>query len=371
MGYSAADESFTHQWPRPFDEVHHPHGSWSDRCYFFAHSPDGSLLVTNGYGNNPNQRSALGYGKVALADGRHWDLSAGRRVTGADRNDLRAGPMRWTCVEPLKHWLVELGPNGSGIEWEMHYEPRAPMWELLPMEIAVDGRQIVDMFHMKETGQWRGWVQIDGERISIDGYHGGRDRTFGLRIADEINFWLWLDIGFEDRAIQAWIIESQDGTVQYVDGGITHVDGTVSKRFVKIEHDVEFDGANKRPARAVLVFTDEDGATIRVTGTSSHQDVNVYYGMPLPGASVEAGDEGGFLLHFPWNSRDHDQLSQLEQGSMSIDQLMAFELDGMHGHGIFEILTGSNSYARYPNWPPMDMTPFRQEAAAPAEEASR
>ena len=41
MGYSAADESFTHQLPRPFDEVHHPDGSWSDRCYFFAHSPDG------------------------------------------------------------------------------------------------------------------------------------------------------------------------------------------------------------------------------------------------------------------------------------------------------------------------------------------
>ena len=56
---------------------------------------------------------------------------------------------------------------------------------------------------------------------------------------------------------------------------------------------------------------------------------------------------------------------------MSIDQLMAFELDGMHGHGIFEILTGSNSYARYPNWPAMDMTPFRQEAVAPAEEESR
>ena len=239
------------------------------------------------------------------------------------------------------------------------------------MEIAVDGRQIVDMFHMKETGRWRGWVQIDGERTSIDGFHGGRDRTFGLRIADEINFWLWLDIGFEDRAIQAWIIESHDGTVQYVDGGITHVDGTLSKRFVKIEHDVEFDGANKRPARAVLVFTDEDGATHRVTGTSSHQDVNVYYGMPLPGASVEAGDEGGFLLHFPWNSRDPDQLRQLEQGSMSIDQLMAFELDGRHGHGIFEILTGSNSYARYPNWPPMDMTPFRQDAVVPAEEESR
>ena len=49
---------------------------------------------------------------------------------------------------------------------------------------------------------------------------------------------------------------------------------------------------------------------------------------------------------------------------MSIDQLMRFDLDGMTGHGIFEILSGSDGYSRYPNWPPMDMTPFQQKAAS-------
>ena len=81
MGCSAADESFTHQFPRPFDEVHHPDKTWSDRCYFFAASPDGSLLLASGYGNNPNTRSGLGYVKVTFADGRHYDLMAGRTVT--------------------------------------------------------------------------------------------------------------------------------------------------------------------------------------------------------------------------------------------------------------------------------------------------
>ena len=254
MGYSAADESFTHQFPRPFDEVHDPHGSWSDRCYFFVHSPDGSLLVTNGYGNNPNQGAANGYGKVAHADGRHWDLLAGRRVTGANRNELSAGPMRWTCLEPLKRWRVELDPNESGISWDMEYQPRAPMWELLPMHVEVAGKTILDMYHIKESGHWSGWVEIDGERISVDGFHGGRDRTFGVRLADEIDFWIWLDAGFDDHAVEAWLIEAHDGTVQYVDGGVTRADGTVSKRFVEIEHDLEFDGDTKRPSRATLRF---------------------------------------------------------------------------------------------------------------------
>jgi hypothetical protein len=300
MGYSEADESFTHQLPRPFDEMHHPDGSWSDRCYFFAHPPDGSLLLTNGYGNNPNQGRSMGYGKVAMADGRHWDLLASRRITASDQADLRAGPMRWTCLEPLKRWKVELGPNESGIEWEMIYEPRAPMWELLPMQVEVDGRVIVDMYHMKESGRVSGWVQIDGERTSLDGFHGGRDRTFGVRKADEINFWIWLDAGFEEH---------------------------------------------------------------RVTAAAPHQDVNVYYGQPLPTLDYHDLGDGEYFLHFPWNSSDAEELEALEEVSMSIDQLMAFDLDGMTGHGIFEILSGSNGPARYPNWPPMDMTPFRQAAS--------
>ena len=48
---------------------------------------------------------------------------------------------------------------------------------------------------------------------------------------------------------------------------------------------------------------------------------------------------------------------------MSLDQLMRFEFDGMEGRGIFEILSGGDGHARYPNWPPMDMTKFRQPAA--------
>jgi hypothetical protein len=371
MGYSAADESFTHQLPRPFDEVHDPDASWSDRCYFFAHSPDGDVLVTSGYGNNPNQRAASGYGKVALGDGRHWDLGVGRRLTVETRDELAAGPMRWTCVEPLKRWRVELGPNNSGIEWAMEYEPRAPMWELLPMHVEVDGRVIVDMFHIKESGRWTGWVSIDGERISVDGWHGGRDRTFGVRVADEINFWIWLDAGFEDRAVQAWLIEDHDGNVQYVDGGITYTNGTVSKRFVSLDHEIEFDHDLKRPARAVLTFTDEDGATHRLTADSPQQQATAYYGMPLSKRTVESRGGGEYFFHFPWNSTDVDELHAVESTSVSLDQLMRFDLDGQSGLGIFEILTGSDSSAKYPNWPPMDMTPFRQHARVkPADRAS-
>lgn len=362
MGYGAADESFTHQLPTTFDQVHDPDPTWSDRCYFFAASPDGTLLLASGYGNNPNTGTGLGYVKVSLADGRHWDLLAGHPINGGGRGDLSAGPMRWTCVEPLKKWRLDVEPNDSGIAWELYYEPTAPMWELLPMKVhGSDGRMLADMYHMKEPGRWTGWVQIDGDRISVDGFHGGRDRTFGVRVSDKIDFWLWLDAGFENRAIEAWIIESSDGTVNYVDGGITHNDGTLSNRFVKIEHDVEFDGDLKRPARAVLVFTDGDGTTYRVTADAPHQHVNAYYGLPMAHCQYQDLGDGAYFIHFQWDSNDSAHLSETEGKSMALDQLMRFELDGDTGWGIFELLMGGQGYARYPNWAAMDMSAFTQD----------
>ena len=77
--------------------------SWS--AYFNVHSPEGTMLVATGYGNNPQHRSAL-----ATRRSRLWTaatgISTGPAVPPADRGDLCAGPMRWTCVEPLRHWKL-------------------------------------------------------------------------------------------------------------------------------------------------------------------------------------------------------------------------------------------------------------------------
>jgi hypothetical protein len=345
MPYGPWDEYFIHQLPRPVDHVHDSDRSWSDRCYFNVHSPDNTLLVVSGYGNNPNSQMAQGYCKVALADGRHFDIDAGRRVKN-DRGDLYAGPMRWTCVEPLQRWRLELGPNGSGIEWDLEYESKAPMWELLPIDVRKHGRVLGDMFHIKQPGRYRGWVSIEGERVSVDGFTGGRDRTFGVRVADQIDFWLWFEAVFEDRAIEAWVWEASDGTVLYFDGGFTFDDGRQSKRFVKFEHDIRFDGERKRPAHADIVFTDQDGETFHVVADAPQQDVDVYYGM---GLSRRVRD--GASSYYVWNSTDAVDLDEMEANAVSMDQLMTFQLDGMTGSGIFELLVAGDAYARYPNWP--------------------
>jgi hypothetical protein len=353
MPYGPWDEYFIHQLPRPLDHVNDTEKSWSDRCYFNAHSEDGTILLVTGYGNNPNTQTAHGYAKLSLADGRHWDLDAGRRCT-TDRGDLFAGPLRWTCVEPLKRWKLELGPNDSNVEWELNYESRAPMWELLPITIRKRGRVIVDMTHIKQPARYTGWIRVDGEQISVDGFTGGRDRTFGLRASEEVDFWLWFEAVFEDRAIEAWVFESSDGAVQYIDGGFTFNDGRLSKRFVSFQHEVTFDGDRKRPVHADIVFVDEDGETFRVTAHAKHPDVNANYGTGLSRRQTRDG-----FSYYSWNSTDSAELAEVESNAVSIDQLMDFEMDGMTGHGIFEILARGDHYQRYPNWgtsPPRNST---------------
>lgn len=346
MPYGAWDEYFIHQLPRTLDHVGDTEKSWSDRCYFNLHSSDGTILVVTGYGNNPNTQSAHGYAKVSLADGRHWDLDAIRRCT-TDRGDLFAGPMRWTCIEPLQRWKLELGPNDSGIEWELNYESRAPMWELLPITIRKKGRLIADMFHIKQPAYYTGWIKIEGERLSVDGFVGGRDRTIGVRVSEDVDFWLWFEAVFDDRTIEAWVWESSDGEVLYVDGGFTFDDGRLSKRFVKFEHDVTFDGHRRRPTHADIVFTNEDRETFRLTAAATHPDVNANYGM---GMSRRQSSDG--LSFYKWNSTDSTDLDEVEANAVSLDQLMQFEMDGMIGHGIFELLARGDHYKRYPNWDP-------------------
>lgn len=86
-------------FPGTLDHVSDSERSFSDRCYFNVHSPEGDFLIATGFGNNPNSKSAHGYFKIALADGRHIDLGVRRMIDG-DRHKNSAGPISWNCVEP-------------------------------------------------------------------------------------------------------------------------------------------------------------------------------------------------------------------------------------------------------------------------------
>lgn len=147
------------------------------------------------------------------------------------------------------------------------------------MVIRRDSRVVADFQHLKQSGTWTGWIKYDGETRPIDGYSGGRDRTFGVRVADQIDFWIWCSAELPDRAIEAYLVENHDETVQYIDGGFTYENGDLSTgRFVRLDHDITFDGNRKRPLSARLNFLDDEGERHDVAFEALHPEVGVYYG---------------------------------------------------------------------------------------------
>jgi hypothetical protein len=87
----------------------------------------------------------------------------------------------------------------------------------------------------------------------------------------------------------------------------------------------------------------------------------VYYGLPMAHCKYVDLGSGAYFLHYRWDSTNRDELEEAEGKSMSVDQLMRFDIDGRTGSGIFELLPGGDGYPRYPNWRPTDMSAFRQD----------
>lgn len=71
----------------------------------------------------------------------------------------------------------------------------------------------------------------------------------------------------------------------------------------------------------------------------------VYY-VPLhPGRTQADG-----YSHFAWDGSDLDHLTEVESNTISVDQAMQFDYDGMVGHDIFKLFVAGSRYPRYANW---------------------
>jgi len=95
------------------------------------------------------------------------------------------------------------------------------------------------------------------------------------------------------------------------------------------------------------VFVDEDGQRFDVAAHAPQPDVSVCYG-----SGHSRRQTGHGLSYYAWDSSDAADLDEVESRTISLDQLMRFEMEGMTGHGIFELLVQGDGYARYPSWVP-------------------
>lgn len=194
-GLTADDEHFAEQFPlSPLDDhlVHQTPDPvrimWTgdprayERYWMVSHDATGDIVVATGGSFYPNLDRAEAYAIVNVG-GRHTAVRSFRRI-GADRADLRIGPIAPVIVRGLREWRYVLEPNEWGISYDLTFRDTTRQVFREPLSNSAAGtppgrrNDVTSGFEC--FGDVSGWVAVDGERFELGpGSAGTRDRHWG------------------------------------------------------------------------------------------------------------------------------------------------------------------------------------------------
>jgi hypothetical protein len=173
----------------------------------------------NGYGREGEDFFALAFGvypHLNIADASFCVMRGGvqtalhaSRWLNMERMDLAVGPIAIEVLEPLQRLKLTVDAPEHGLAAQIVFEGRAfPVEE--PRFIRRHGpRGFMDYTRLTQNGRYTGWIELDGQRRSVDGFMGTRDRSWGVRPvgardSQEIVppqapqfFWIWSPSNFE------------------------------------------------------------------------------------------------------------------------------------------------------------------------------
>jgi hypothetical protein len=292
-----------------------------------------------GFGHFPGRNVADGYAIVSLpGEQRNVRFSTELSATQGDG----AGPLRFKCLEPNKAWNLRLGPNPTGMEYDVTWRARTPYWlDVVKVENAENVS--TNFEHLVQSGRYEGSITIDGKQRSVDGWYGQRDRSRGVRtMSGGQGLHIWYQAQFEDRSIGFLLVESRTGERILLEGSVMAETGPLDD-IVEVRHK--------------LTFNDLDLASGKVEVTTASGQVYTI--------DADASAGGGFMAGAGYGGH-HGKVRGLDyiehenfllDGSVSqrtvdtslTDRLSRFNWDGNTGYGIFEFaLSRSSSYSYQP-----------------------
>lgn len=180
--------------------------NYYDRYFFNGYGMEGDAFFAVAFGVYPHLNIADAAFCLVL-DGVQTSLHASRWL-GMERMDLRVGPIGIEVLEPLQRLKVTVDAPDKGLKAEVTFEGRAfPIEE--PRFIRRNGpRTMMDYTRLTQNGRYTGWVERDGKRVSVDGFVGTRDRSWGIRPVGARDmqegappqagqfFWIWSPCNF-------------------------------------------------------------------------------------------------------------------------------------------------------------------------------
>jgi len=278
------DDLIGHQLPTTFDQLDNSDPAWMERLWYTGHPIDSlDIIFDIGLGYHPNRNVMDAFAGVAVA-GRQCNFRVSRQL---HPNPLTTtvGPLSITVLEGLKHHRLVLGPNASGITFDIAFHGVLNAHEEVPHLRRRDGRITENMARAQQMGRYTGWLAFDGRRIALDAdtWYGQRDHSWGVRAqmrTDETTppltfyppfLYAWITAQFKNRGLVVFFKERAPGNRIYLTGEEVGPLGTRASRrnqLVDVRHACVWKndphGQSLDTALLHLTFADQRPKTISV-----------------------------------------------------------------------------------------------------------
>ncbi|MFD8776009.1 hypothetical protein [Streptomyces sp. NPDC059916] len=347
----ALDEYPVHQVPLSMKHVATGDRNAYDRCIFHLVDPTGEFLLILGLGVYPNLGVIDAYATLRVGDTLHA-VRASDALRDDTRMELAVGPLRIQVERPLKDFVLtcEADPDDpGGLSYEINWSAAFPaLWEPHHTQrrggrLTLEGRRFV------QAGRCDGRLRIGGREVSLDGWTGTRDRSWGVRpvpgeeggrLAEENRtegfHWIWSPVRFDDRFLMVIVQEDADGYRTLNDATLVR-DGHPDLQLGWPQADITYRTGTRHPESAVVHLTDP------LSRKPMELGVEILASSPLAvGAGYPPADD---WQHGTWRGRDWTDRRSYDLSDPAahplaaygvIDHAARFTLDGQVGHGIFE-----------------------------------
>lgn len=269
---TAADEYPVHQTPEPI-AVSGSDQSFYDRFFFNAYSADGQTLVAVAMGIYPNL-NVLDAAISVVHDGTQHSLFASR-LLGGNRMDTQVAPISVEVVEPLKKIRVTVADNEHGIRAELLFTGRATPIKEPRFTWRAGTRTMMDSTRLSQSCSCEGWLEVAGERLTVQGWRGTRDRSWGVRSVGGNNpnpfppevkpqfFWLWCPFNGDDHLMYFHTNDNADGTAWNRSAMLMPLGGD-AQEVLKPNFDLEFRSGSRHVSRATLQGELANGGKVKL-----------------------------------------------------------------------------------------------------------
>jgi len=209
---SKADDYPVHQTPEPIAFAGTDRNFY-DRYFFngYAQAPGDRAFFAVAFGVYPHLNIADA-AFVVVRNGVEVALHASRCLD-MERMTLSVGPIAIEVLEPLHRLGVRVNAPELGIAAEIVFTGRSAPVQEPRFTRRIGPRAFMDYTRMTQNGRYRGWIELDGVRQSVDGFVGTRDRSWGVRpigardpqapapAVEPQFFWLWAPCNFADGSL--------------------------------------------------------------------------------------------------------------------------------------------------------------------------